>query len=113
MPVAQQDQWQQQSAQAGDGSISRLETALARIAAAAGRKQDELREFELTARAAQHEADLLIRAQQEAALARPETGPDEVRSMAAELDALIATIRAATTPAAGSPATGPDMSDGS
>ena len=115
MPVAQQDQWQQDpspdvapgaSAEA-DGGLSRLEAALARIAAAAGRRQDELRVAELTARAAQHEADLLLQSQAMAAAeaaAAPAVAPgltrDELHVLAARLDLMIATVRSAVEPQA-------------
>ncbi|WP_419729775.1 hypothetical protein [Lichenicola sp.] len=102
--MAQQDQWQQEATPAAaaepDGGISRLEAALARIAAAAGRKQDELRVAELTARAAQHEADLLaqshaLAAAEAAALpaAAPGMTQDELQALAARLDLMIATVR--------------------
>lgn len=115
MPVAQQDQWQQDpspDAAPGasvepDGGISRLEAALARIASAAGRRQDELRVAELTARAAQHEADLLLQSQALAAAeaaAAPATAPgmtrDELHALAARLDLMIATVRTAIEPRA-------------
>lgn len=115
MPVAQQDQWQQDPSPGAyqdvpgeaDGGISRLEAALARIAAAAGRKQDELRVAELTARAAQHEADLLAQSQAlaaaEAAAAPPVTPgmtQDELQALAARLDQMIATVRSAVEPEA-------------
>ncbi|MBE7212769.1 MAG: hypothetical protein INR65_17285 [Gluconacetobacter diazotrophicus] len=84
----------------------RLEAALARIAAAAGRKQDALRVADLSARAAQHENRLLreaearavpadeieMRREREARLAARE---DELRTVAARLDALIAAVRGA------------------
>jgi len=58
MPAAQHEHWQDQV----DGNaLDRLGAALARIAAAAGRKQEELRQLELTARSAQHETDELVR----------------------------------------------------
>ncbi len=110
MPVAQQDQWQQDPASQDDGAILRLESALRRIAAAAGRRQDELRVAELTARAAQHEAELLLQAQGEReqadrrreeaeALRRVDEQAsqreDEMRELAARLDGLIAMVRAA------------------
>ena len=136
MPVAQQDQWQQDpspgsyreaSSEAApgasgaasgeaDGGISRLEAALARIAAAAGRKQDELRVAELTARAAQHEADLLAQSQAlaaaEAAAAPPVTPgmtQDDLQALAARLDLMIAAVRSAIEPVAESaePGSGP------
>ena len=110
MPVAQQDQWQQDPASPDDGAIRRLEAALRRIAAAAGRRQDQLRIAELTARAAQHEAELLLQAQTERkeadrqqeeaeALHRVDEQAarrdEEMRELAARLDGLIATVRAA------------------
>lgn len=118
MPVAQQDQWQQDPASQDpasqdDGAIRRLESALRRIAAAAGRRQDELRVAELTARAAQHEAELLLQAQGERERDEREQGErdqaealqrvdehasqreEEMRELAARLDGLIAMVRAA------------------
>lgn len=107
MPVAQHEQWSQDlSQQTDDGAIGRLETALARIATAAGRRQDELRVAELNARAAQHEADLLLRTEQErmsgaaveraAADAAQAAGREEhLQALANRLDALIATVRGA------------------
>ncbi len=115
MPVVQQNQWRQDPASQDpapqdDGAILRLEAALRRIAAAAGRRQDELRVAELTARAAQHEAELLLQAQGEReqadrrrdeaeALRRVDEQAsqreDEMRELAARLDGLIAMVRAA------------------
>ncbi len=110
MRVAQQDQRQQDLASPDDGAILRLEAALRRIAAAAGRRQDELRIAELTARAAQHEAELLLQAQEERrqadrqreeadALQRVDEQAaqrdEEMRELAARLDGLIAMVRAA------------------
>ena len=115
MRVAQQDQWQQDQwrqdpGSQDDGAILRLEAALRRIAAAAGRRQDELRVAELTARAAQHEAEELLRAQEERqqadrqreeaeALQRVDEQAvqreEEMRELAARLDGLIAMVRAA------------------
>ncbi len=114
MPVVQQNQWRQDPASQDpapqdDGAILRLEAALRRIAAA-GRRQDELRVAELTARAAQHEAELLLQAQGEReqadrrrdeaeALRRVDEQAsqreDEMRELAARLDGLIAMVRAA------------------
>ena len=105
--MAQQDQWQQDpSEQADDGSIGRLETALTRIAAAAGRRQDELRSAELTARTAQHEAEQLARAEtqrlrdeaarQAAADASAATARrDELQMLAMRIEGLIETLQAA------------------
>ncbi len=108
--MAQQDQWQQDPASHDDGAILRLEAALRRIAAAAGRRQDELRVAELTARAAQHEAGLLLQARadrdqadrqrEEAdALRRVDEQAvqrdEEMRELASRLDGLIATVRTA------------------
>lgn len=109
MPVAQQDQWQQDMLDQTDGGISRLQAALGRIAMAIGRKQDELRVAELTAQAAQHEADLLARSQAETAAklaaatavpAQPAPGLslDEMRSLSARLDAMIASVQAVVAP---------------
>ena len=113
MPVAQQDQWQQDPvlqdpAPQDEGAILRLESALRRIAAAAGRRQDALRVAELTARAAQHEAGLLLQAQGEQADRRREEAQalqrvdeqasqreEEMRELATRLDGLIAMVRAA------------------
>ncbi len=121
--MAQQDQWQQESASHDDGAILRLEAALRRIAAAAGRRQDELRIAELTARAAQHEAELLLQAradrdqadrrrEESEALRRVDEQAvqrdEEMRELASRLDGLIATVRAAVpdwTP--GQPGPGP------
>lgn len=104
MPVAQHEQWSQDLSEIDDGAIGRLEAALARIAAAAGRRQDELRTAELNARAAQHEADLLLRAQHErmseaaadqaAAEATAASLRDgEFQSLASRIDGLIAALR--------------------
>lgn len=109
MPVAQQDQWQQDMSDQTDGGISRLQAALGRIAAAVGRKQDELRVAELTAQSAQHEADLLARSQADTAAklaaaaslqAQPAPGLslDEMRSLSARLDAMIASVQAVIAP---------------
>ncbi|MGI4748153.1 MAG: hypothetical protein ACRYGI_02060 [Janthinobacterium lividum] len=109
MPVAQQDQWQQDMLDQTDGGIFRLQAALARIAAAVGRKQDELRVAELTAQAAQHEADMLARSQVEteaklaaAASRPPQPAPglslDEMQSLSARLDAMIASVQAVIGP---------------
>lgn len=120
MPVAQQDQWQQDMSDQTDGGIFRLQSALGRIAAAVGQKQDELRVAELTARAARHEADLLAldHAETEARLAAVAVMPeqpapglslDEMRSLSARLDAMIASVQAVIGPevlsAADEPAT--------
>lgn len=89
----------------GEGAIDRLEQALARIAAAAGRKQDALRVAELTARAAQHEADLLVQAEEqrraESDATRLEEEAQQVRArdetlhaVAGRIDALIGQLRA-------------------
>ena len=108
--MAQQDQWQQDPASHDDGAILRLEAALRRIAAAAGRRQDELRVAELTARAAQHEAELLLQAradrdqadrqrEESDALRRVDEQAvqrdEEMRELASRLDGLIATVRTA------------------
>lgn len=109
MPVAQQDQWQQDMLDQTDGGITRLQAALARIAAAVGRKQDELRAAELTALAAQHEADLLALSHAETAArlaaaaalpAQPAPGLslDEMRSLSARLDSMIASVQAVIAP---------------
>lgn len=109
MPVAQQDQWQHDMPDQTDGGIFRLQAALGRIAAAMGRKQDELRIAELTAQAAQHEADLLSRshAETEAKLAAaaalsvlpaPGLSVDEMRSLSARLDVMIASVQAVIAP---------------
>ena len=90
MRVAQQDQWRQDPGSQDDGAILRLEAALRRIAAAAGRRQDELRVAELTARAAQHEAEALQRVDEQAVQRE-----EEMRELAARLDGLIAMVRAA------------------
>ena len=96
MPVAQQDQWQQGQPSAGgtggeeagpdSAAIARLETALLRIASAAGRQQDQLRVAELTAQTAQYELEALLAERQP---------PPEARAFASRLDALIATVRMA------------------
>ncbi len=87
------------------GAIDRLDAALARIAAAAGRRQDALRVAELNAQAARHEAELLARAdsqgrEEAAELAAGETAAREaerqaeMRALAERLDSLIAAVRA-------------------
>lgn len=117
--MAQQDQWGQGPSPGDDKAILRLEAALSRIAAAAGRKQDELRVAELNARAAQHEADLLLQAREEreqlleqarteerderhrqdvaevleAADRQAAQQQNEMRALAARLDELIAMVR--------------------
>ncbi len=96
MPVAQQDQWRQDPASGdepgADGAegdaIARLEAALARIAAAAGRQQDQLRVADLTARTAQYELETLLHDRQ----AQDRTLNEAV---AHRLDALIATVQEA------------------
>ncbi len=96
MPVAQQDQWRQDPASGDDSgadnadgdAIARLEAALARIAAAAGRQQDQLRVADLTARTAQYELETLLHDRQ----AHDRT-PNE--AVAHRLDALIATVQEA------------------
>ena len=115
MPVAQQDQWQHDlSDQTDDGSIGRLETALMRIAAAAGRRQDELRSAELTARTAHHEAELLARAETQrlrdeaargaaADAAAAATRRDELQMLALRIEGLIETLQAAVGHAAAEP----------
>jgi septal ring factor EnvC (AmiA/AmiB activator) len=103
--VAQQDE------QRNCDGIDRLDSALARIAQAAGRRQDELRVAELTARAAQHETDLLLQAEQErrtAALSQAADQADadrleELRNVADRLDGLIAMVRQATGVPTGMP----------
>ena len=110
MPVAQQDQWERDSWQRDQGqgvlgrgdrgpgdapgadsaAIARLEAALARIAAAAGRQQDQLRVAELTAQTAQYELETLLHDRQAEARAR-ELG----ESVAHRLDALIAAVQEA------------------
>lgn len=100
--MAEQDQWRERPEHGG--AIERLETALARIASAAGRRQDALRVAELTARAAQHEADLLLRAEQQrreeaqSIVAAEAAGLEEsrrlkLRETADRLDALISGLR--------------------
>ena len=96
MPVAQQDQWRQDRPSEGgsgeDGAgpdsaaIARLEAALLRIASAAGRQQDQLREAELTAQTAQYELETLLAERQR---------PSEARDLVGRLDALIAAVRTA------------------
>ncbi len=87
------------------GAIDRLDAALARIAAAAGRRQDALRVAELNAHAARHEADLMARAESQgreeaAELAAGEIAvrdaerQAEMRALAERLDWLIAAVRA-------------------
>ena len=87
------------------GAIDRLDAALARIAAAAGRRQDALRVAELNAHAARHEADLMARAESQgreeaAELAAGEIAvrdaerQAEMRALAERLDSLIAAVRA-------------------
>lgn len=117
MPVAQQDQWQQDlSGSPGEGSIGRLEAALARIAVAAGRRQDALRVAELTAQAARHQMDLLAQAQDEqgrseaamrdaSASAAAEARAEEMHALALRLEGLIETLRTAVGDPAGSVAT--------
>ncbi|MCQ8279047.1 hypothetical protein NFI95_11370 [Acetobacteraceae bacterium KSS8] len=93
------------SAGESGGSIDRLEQALARIAAAAGRKQDALRVAELTARAAQHETDLLMQAEEqrraEAEANRFQETEEQdrlrdatLRDVAGRIDSLISVLRA-------------------
>ncbi len=96
MPVAQQDQSQQDRPTGDDTSgggaspdsaaIARLEAALLRIASAAGRQQDQLRVAELTAQTAQYELEALLAERQ---------APPEAQALASRLDALIATVHAA------------------
>ena len=113
MPVAQQDQWRQVPASVDDSdmdgahdgdAIARLEAALARIAAAAGRQQDQLRVADLTARTAQYELETLLHDRQ----AQDRTLNEAV---AKRLDALIATVQEAlgeAPPAAAAADTNPD-----